>query len=771
MLISGACIRAQGRRSLTRAAARTAGTGSPRRDRFSLALLLLLMITTGAACSPEPAPEADAVRSCRQIAISPDQLSKGALLRRMPLGAGREPFRADGLRVIRDDPREVLPGVRYTEARHGQALLLPRDARAPFPWRINLSYGRMAKTKRVLAVPGIRTAKGETILLARTLHEVRRDEGGRFVELSLDLSKIANLYGEVALSAKLYSAPSRPSRSMRSQAVDIPASGSWLSYSIGVLEPGWKGGPTRFRLEACKDGDCECLHEETLDVADAQQRSWQDRLMPLDGVSGEGIRFRFETETLSAGGESISFAVWERPRLLAEAGDRVPGRHNLLLVSLDTLRADHLGAYGYSRETSPYMTGELSQRSVLFEQAIAPATATAPSHMTLFTSLPPSVHGVTSNLAPRALPEQVATLASVLQERGYVTGSVNENGALSRRMGFARGFDYFRQFFGANVLEPMGYVGAVFDEGHRFVDRHPNQRWFLFLHTYEVHLPYSPPRELASLFAEGDDPEHPDNLRLGPGRARFHPVLYDREIRHVDTALSKLMKSLQQDGRLEDTLVVITSDHGEAFNEHGTLGHGNDVYQESVHVPLFIMGPGLRGGLRIKEPVGLIDLMPTLLELLDVPAPAGMIGRSLAPLLDGSPAASERGDPLITSESWAHRASADGGGIDAVIPALAFRQGRYKLIRVRDDDGFLYELYDLERDPGEKTNLLDAGDPLPPALQALSEKLRRVAQEYERHEARIAKELELPPLETDAFEPDAISPERLEALRMLGYIE
>lgn len=733
-----------------------------------------------AACSPgSDPPRAAAPRAdCSAAATSRSVLAEQGLLR--PLrGAAGSPFPAAGeWRSIGDDARAVLPGVPSREIFHPDRIELP--ARAPVRWRVPIRAGALDGVARVLVAPRIGVPGAGLVRLDPVPARVHREGRHGYVEVDVDLSAVPAGRGPGTLVATLYAAPVGEHATLRveSDSFRLADGPAWLEFAIGLLEPRFDPEPVTFRVEACRGSSCRCLHQETLDAA---HPGWQERALRIDPRDGPGdagtqeTRLRFVTRPAAHGdaGESLVLGAWTRPRLLVPSGDATPGRHDLILVSLDTLRADHLGAYGYARETSPFMSGELAARSTSFAQATSPATATGPSHMTLFTGLPPAVHGVTSNLATRSLPDHVATLAAVLRDRGYVTGAVDENGALSRRLGFGRGFDEHRQFFAGNIMKPTGFVAEVFDEGLAFLERHPGQRFFLFLHTYEVHSPYAPPARYRGLFREGDLPRHPDNQRVGPGLRHLYPVNYDREIRHVDTELERLVRALEAGGWLEDAILVVTSDHGEAFGEHGTTGHGSDVYQESVHVPLYFMGPGIAAGRRVEAPVGLIDWMPTALDLLGVPAPPGIVGRSFASLVRGETTAGDVLERVVVVESWSHRKSESGDGVASMRSHVAYRLGPHKLIRRVDAEGAVHEeLYDLEADPGEERDLLaDGAAPREPVAGVLRT-LRTIADAHAAREAGLVDRLgEGAGGPGEALDPEKISPERLEALRILGYVE
>ncbi len=742
----------------------------------SLCLVVAAVIGCGPGDSTEPRASGSAGGSTDAVA-GPDACPSAAIApARMPAGPLLAPSDADGafptfgLREIDGDPRRVLAGVDLLRQKRPEPVEPAEVSSGRISWRIDLPYKRLQGAERALVVPRVRAARGRPIELEPVVAEVQRAERGRFVEIELEAEPLRGLRGEGRLEAELHPVSSAARVETWSEPVGAEPGRAWLSYAIGVLAPGVASGPVRFRVEACASERCTCLHEEVLDPDDEPGRRWQERMLPLGSLADTPMRFRFTSELVEPGPDRAMLGVWQQPRVLAPAAS--PARHNVILISLDTLRADHLGAYGYGRETSPYMSGPLVAQATTFDHALAPATATAPSHMTLFTSLAPSVHGVTSNLSRAGLPEKVSTLAEVLRAHGFVTGSVNENAALTARLGFGRGFDYERQFRGEMMESPLGYVRAVLRAGQAFVDRHPDQRFFLFLHTYQVHDPYIPPRPYTKLFADGDDPAHPDNVRLGRWRYGGRPVLYDREIRYLDDELAAAMDGLRASGALDDTIVVITSDHGEAFAEHGFVGHGHDVFEESVRVPLFVMGPGIEAGRRIGEPVGLIDLMPTILDLVGVPVPSGVQGRSLAALLLGAEDVSALDGRVLVSESWRHRAVEDGEGVVRDIPALALRKGRYKLVRTTTTDGtFAFALFDVVADPSETEDLLGEGAPASAEAAAVAAELIPIARRHERAGQQLAEQLQLPPPDLEMIDFESESPERLEALRVLGYIE
>ncbi len=320
---------------------------------------------------------------------------------------------------------------------------------------------------------------------------------------------------------------------------------------------------------------------------------------------------------------------------------------NLLLISLDTLRADALGIHGSERGASPHLDA-FAARSVVFERAFSHSPKTAPSHHSLFTSLEPRVHGV-GNLdtaSASSLPPEAVPLAETLAARGFRTAAYTGGGNIKALLGFDRGFEIYED-------GPGTLVGKL-EQSARWVERVgalDGVRWFLFFHTYYIHDPYLVPAELAQRFTDpnyagrilgvrrdlmariqgGEDlaPQRGGSenvtanfwLRVDESDPRDWAHLHDLYIAGVaeaDQRVGAFLQRLERAGHLEDTVVVITSDHGEEFGEHGRLRH-DQLWQEILHVPLIVRLPGdAHGGTRISTPVAHIDFAPSMLELLDV---------------------------------------------------------------------------------------------------------------------------------------------------------
>lgn len=370
-----------------------------------------------------------------------------------------------------------------------------------------------------------------------------------------------------------------------------------------------------------------------------------------------------------------------------------PAPRNLLLISIDTLRADALGVYDPARDTSPNLDA-FARDAAVFEAAYSPNPRTAPSHMTMLTGVPPRVHGVANfnagggQPAPLALP----TLAEILAEGDFVTGAFTGGANVSSTLGFRRGFQDWHQ-------EQSESFAQKADLGLRWLKRVPaGDRWFLFLHTYEVHSPYLPAEPFLSrhtrprVDADGT-PLSPKELMqraaaLDPDALAACRELYQAEVAQMDAAFGEFLAAMQAAGHLDETLVVVTSDHGEQFGEHGGVQHA-DLWRELLHIPLLVRHPHGDGvGARVAARVRQMDLVPSVLDLLDVPM---------------------RRESSVTGASWAPWLRGAGDVADrTAIGERKWKQGDDVLFTIRDESHLLYWgedgdlLFDLAADPHEE---------------------------------------------------------------------
>jgi arylsulfatase A-like enzyme/tetratricopeptide (TPR) repeat protein len=373
---------------------------------------------------------------------------------------------------------------------------------------------------------------------------------------------------------------------------------------------------------------------------------------------------------------------------------------NLVLITLDTTRADRIGAYGYGPARTPALDA-LAREGVLFEQAMAAAPLTLPAHGSIFTgSFPPS-HGVRDNGGFFLDPAQT-TLAEVLKTAGVQTGAAVGAYVLDSKWGMDQGFDRYADDFDLSNIRGMSLAtvqrpgNEVVDKALAWLDTARTQRFFSWIHLYDPHTPYDPPEPFKSDFA---------------GRP------YDGEIAFVDAQVGRVIEYLRRHDLLEQTVIAVIGDHGEGLGQHGESAHGFFIYESSTHVPFIVRVPRAAGmqGRRIADPVRAVDLMPTVLDLLGVQVPAGLAGTSLVPLMSGRAA-------TLDLEGYA----------EALYPLhhfgwsdlKALRAGRYKLI-----DAPRPELYDLSEDPGEERNVFEErralGDTMMARLRALDAEFAR----------------------------------------------
>jgi arylsulfatase A-like enzyme/Flp pilus assembly protein TadD len=383
--------------------------------------------------------------------------------------------------------------------------------------------------------------------------------------------------------------------------------------------------------------------------------------------------------------ETLALAV---AALLLTACSRGAGsrsaRPNLVLVTLDTVRADHVGAYGYAAAETPSLD-RLAREGVRFAQASSPVPLTLPSHSSLLSGLLPPHHGLRNNGAG-AFPEGTATLATVLAGKGWRTGAFIGAFVLDRRFGLARGFDVYddeieRDPHAGESLEAERPGSQVMDRALAWLGREtspPGQPFFLWIHMYDAHAPYTPP---------------------SPWRERHPGQPYDGEIAAVDAQVGRLLAELDRRGLAAHTVVAVAADHGEGLGEHGELTHGLLLYEPTLRVPLLVRAPGVTAGRVIQRPVSLVDLAPTLAGLLGQSFPAPAAGRRL----DGrdlSGALRSQREPDVEDLY----AETQYPAVFGWSPLAALRRRDFKYISAPKP-----ELYDLEHDPKEAENLAGSG--------------------------------------------------------------
>ncbi len=502
--------------------------------------------------------------------------------------------------------------------------------------------------------------------------------------------------------------------------LDLPAN-AFLEFGTGIVR-GENSEAVRKRLAAGEDG---VRFRVQLEMSGRAKTLFLKFVGQPPLTEGRGLSLVPERVALPpAGGKARitlltegpdgAFAFWANPVVL-RTGKRA---RRVILISVDTLRADHVGCYGYGKDTTPHADA-LAADGALFSDAYAASSWTLPSHVSLLTALSCFHHGV--NLETDRMEEGRPTLADVLRTEGFLCAAVTGGGFLSPVFGFSKGFDIYKQAETSLwTSDAAGQVAAVTLD---WIEANKDRDFFLFVHTYQPHNPYIPPAPYDTKFQDA-----PTDMRMidlgghlgGPGGI-FKPLpeaerraivgLYDGEIGYTDAALvGALTSKLRALGLYDDTLVVLTSDHGEEFYEHGSWEHGHALYDESLKVPLIIKFPGSKfRGKRVGSFVRLVDVMPTILEAFDIGADGlGLDGRGLLGVLRGR----EKRDRAVL----AHLA---GGVLNNAVPArTCLTEGRTKVILNRPYGpaaaGFFLspppavpevEAYDLAADPGERADI------------------------------------------------------------------
>ena len=349
---------------------------------------------------------------------------------------------------------------------------------------------------------------------------------------------------------------------------------------------------------------------------------------------------------------------------------------NVLVITVDTIRADRIGAYGYDGVETPAMD-ELANGGIKFERAYSTTPLTLPAHTSLFSGTYPLYHGVRDN-GGYVVPDELTTMAEIFAERGYDTAAFLAAYVLDSRWGLDQGYDtYFDEFdVGNQQFISMGSVqrpgNEVIDETLAWLDEGDRGPFFLWVHLYDPHAPYEPPE---------------------PFLSRYSGDRYNGEIAFTDTQIDRLLRALEERGVRDRTFIVLAGDHGESLGDHGEVQHGFFIYEGATHVPLLIWVPfdGF-GGIERGEVVSLVDVMPTVLEMCGIEVPAHVQGTSLVPFFRADHVAAPR---YVYSETFYARLHYGWSELTSI------QDERYKLILSPEP-----ELFDLQEDPGELTNLV-----------------------------------------------------------------
>ena len=392
---------------------------------------------------------------------------------------------------------------------------------------------------------------------------------------------------------------------------------------------------------------------------------------------------------------------------------------NVVFITIDTLRADHLGCYGYKQIRTPNIDA-LAAESFRFERAYTPVPVTLPAHTAIFTGTYPTLSGM-HDFSGNKLSSKQSTLASVLKEQGYITSAVIGSAVLDSRFGLNQGFDFYYDHFDFNRLqesnlEEMERPGnVVADVALDWLAKNSQSKFFLWMHLYDPHYPYRPP---------------------APYSEEYRDRLYDGEIAFADAQVGRLVAFLKTKSLYRNTLIVLTGDHGESLGEHGEKTHGFFLYNATLHVPVLIHLPSSTSGKAVAELVSLTDLMPTVLQELKVDVPAQVQGRSLLPLLTEKNAARS-----LYAETFLPRLHFNWSELRSV------ETEKYQFIEAPKP-----ELYDLAADPGETHNLYGEKKAVAGELQA---RLNTLVRQYS--------------ADQELAEKTGLDPALMERLKSLGY--
>ena len=418
---------------------------------------------------------------------------------------------------------------------------------------------------------------------------------------------------------------------------------------------------------------------------------------------------------------------------------------NIIVISIDTLRSDFLGCYGYPRPTSPTLD-KLASKGVLFEDASTPSPWTLPAHVSLLTGLYPNHHSVKD--VETKISTDIPTLAGILSRDGYSTAAVVNSLLLDEKFGFGRGFDYYSCI--PDTDDAVGCAPAITAEAIDWLVKNKKQQFFLFLHYYDVHSDYSSlPRYEAQFvepyfgIADGTTGQllqfRNGYVKLNEGDAKHLADLYAASIRQIDDELEKFFSFLRKRKLLDNTLIVVTSDHGEEFFEHGGVLHGRTQFQELIHVPLIFQGLNLPEGQRVKHMVSLVDIFPTIVSLTGSEVPSTVDGVDISPLW--------REKSFQPPMRFIFAEADHNNEKDDIKRAI--RQQRYKLhYDILTDET---QLYDLANDPGEKFNVISEHGDL---SKILFKRLKDFMSDEKAGQSR-----------------EPLAPEEIQRLKALGYLQ
>lgn len=559
----------------------------------------------------------------------------------------------------------------------------------------------------------------------------------------------------------------------------------WLDLGVGTIDE----APATFRVAVKPHGAASerVVHVQTVTTP----YRWERLAIDLREFAGQRVEL-----SLALAGEAATVGLWGSPAVRSRSGrgERSSGAavpQGVILIHADTLRPDHLSLYGSTRDTAPFLK-TLASEGVLFNNAMAQATWTKVSSSSFLTSLYPTTHGV-AKFVDR-LPATVTTLADVYRSAGYATLSLSSVTFTGQYTNLHKGFEEVHEATSqTDLVYTSKSAREYIDRVSEWLDVHRDEPFFIYLHVFDPHPPYEPRRPYDAIWS--DPAKRDEHLKqraslrkvvVAPGmgglgmatrdemlKAGVDPAVYlaydqdwyDASIKALDAELARLFERLRSDGLDSRTAVAFLSDHGEEFQDHGRMWHGQSAYGELAHVPLLVRWPGgVPAGRKVDEVVQLIDVMPTLLDFSRLSHPKGIQGQSLVPLLQAPNAngAVWRRRPAITEKHPGETnddAPDPGHEREGSWQSFALNDGEWKLIHhtVRPASRPEFQLFDARHDPlDQKDVAADHAD----VVQRLAKAL-----DGWRQMALAAK------LKPDTESTQTLSPEQLQRLRSLGYVK
>lgn len=499
--------------------------------------------------------------------------------------------------------------------------------------------------------------------------------------------------------------------------------GAQLLFGIGINEQAWqkKGDGVLFQIVLTDENrKRHLIYSRYIDPKNnPAHRMWFDEVIDLHPFGDQIVSFTFRTASGAQGNKDYDWAGWSNPKISTVGGKKSGSTHhtNVILITLDTTRADHLSCYGYSRKTSPHLD-ELADRSLVFLNGISPSSWTIPAHASLFTGLLPSQHGAISRedkgiSSGYPLPPYDFVIARLLRKYGFNTAGFVSGPFLKSAFGFSQGFNTYGD-------EWVGFDRRANDlnkEMERWLKDNYLSPFFLFINYFDPHAPYNPPQYYDSPFKDRYERNidfisfQPDSIAKG----EIEPLrgddlaraidLYDTEILFTDHYLGELFRQLEDYGLLEDSLIIITADHGESFGENGVWGHGGIFIESQVRVPLIIHCPSrIKSPKKIVRQVQTTSLYSTVLSFLNIPVPSRAIYDVITTNLF---AVAER--ELLIAPAYTFAERNNNTGYFGML-----RSNRWKYIMHESKDSPQHAptwemLFDLAADPKELQNLAGQG--------------------------------------------------------------